>query len=823
MRIKLQYKIATQVFFVGLVLLLIGIGIHNKFTVETAQQEVLNRLEALSQELAFSIDAILREKASKVQAFASSPIIENLLLESNSNMGSLPTEARNKHINALNDRWMKEEDPNSPFIQSYMHNPVAAFLKKQLLMNPEEYGEIFLTNRFGALVATTGKLTTLAHGHKYWWKNSFNQERGRIFFDDRGYDDSVGGCVLGVVVPIKKNNQIIGILKSNILIQRVLSKVVENKQINLQQNEVYFQAHMQRAIVRKGGKIVTQPGIEPLSADVPVPIKSLLSNQRKGALRTSIDTIPTFAAFSQVPITNGNEMYGFGGSPKSIDHAGGNDNEDWNIVISEPTAQAMKLFNRNSQFFYLTTFLLTTLLALFALFIGRWITRPVNALIAATQEISHGNYSVSMASPSKNDELSEVICSFNNMASNLEESRQKLEQEQKRRLTIEKELQQKRKMEAVGSLAGGIAHNFNNNLAIILGNIELAAMKISHPENAISYLDVAKTAICRSRDLIRQIMIYSHQENYENKPFKMGDTIKETLKFLESTIPTTVTIRTRVSAATNELTIYGDKVQIQQSLLNLCTNAVHAMSERGTLEIGLDTFAIDPQSVATRYQAKPGTYLALSVSDNGCGMDKDVIEKIFDPFFTTKEVGKGTGMGLATVRGIISQHQGFIDVQSTVGHGTTITLYLPAQQELVVTEEEEKKLLPGNRENILFVDDDEDLNNIACSMLESINYQVTGHTSAKNALGVFRQQPEAFDLVITDQIMPEITGKELILAIKQIRDDIPVILCTGHDTQITATELETLGISDFCLKPLEIKELAAIIRACLTAKPKTSN
>ena len=207
-------------------------------------------------------------------------------------------------------------------------------------------------------------------------------------------------------------------------------------------------------------------------------------------------------------------------------------------------------------------------------------------------------------------------------------------------------------------------------------------------------------------------MIYSHQENYEKKPFQVTDIINETLKFLDSTVPSTVTIKTEIDPATEELSIHGDKVQIQQCLLNLCTNAVHAMYERGTLEIGLHTFVIESQTVSAPYQVKPGTYLSLSVTDNGCGMDKDVIERIFDPFFTTKEVGKGTGMGLATVRGIISQHQGFIDVQSVVDGGTTITLYLPAVTGKKVLPKEHKELLSGEAQRILFVDDDVELTNL---------------------------------------------------------------------------------------------------------------
>lgn len=391
----------------------------------------------------------------------------------------------------------------------------------------------------------------------------------------------------------------------------------------------------------------------------------------------------------------------------------------------------------------------------------------------------------------------------------------KRKEEEKIRLELERELRQKYKMEAVGVLAGGMAHNFNNNLAIILGNLELAQLKSSEPKEVRKHLDLSKTALLRSRDLIKQILLYSRQEEHERAPIKAVQIVEETLKLLHSTIPTTVTLQYSVSPSAQDVSIVADETQIQEALINLSNNAVHAMGEKGELTISLDTLTLKQSEASTQLGALSGDYLQISVRDTGSGIPEENLEKIFDPFFTTKGVDEGTGMGLSTVRGIVEQHDGFIKVQSVPSKGTVFELYFPVMpKEQHQSSDQDETILTGS-ETILFVDDDEMLANMGQVMLSEMGYRVTSMTSPLAALKRIDDDPQEFDLVVTDQTMPDLTGKEFAQQVKKIRADLPLILCTGYSSQISAADAEECGICRFCMKPLSMRELSRAVRECL--------
>lgn len=384
------------------------------------------------------------------------------------------------------------------------------------------------------------------------------------------------------------------------------------------------------------------------------------------------------------------------------------------------------------------------------------------------------------------------------------------------RQELEIQLRQKYKMEAIGTLAGGLAHNFNNNLSIILGNLELSKMKIPLNNDIGEYLDYAQIATLRSRDLIKQIMTYSRKEALSQAPLKVSLLLEETLSLLTSTIPSSVKLQHESALDCDQVYILADASQIQECLLNLCNNAVQAMNEQGELTLTLKRLELRQKDIPVRYTCSPGDYLCLSVRDNGCGIPAEIQDKIFDPFFTTKDLHKGTGMGLATVQGIVEQHHGMIYVESKVGQGTTFYLCFPVidqlqQEEIAVKETELQK----GTERILLVDDDEMIATLNEQLLSEMGYQVTVMTDSVAALKLFTAQMDSFDIVMTDQTMPDLTGKELIEKIKILRPEIPTILCTGFSSKINKEDARQAGISAFLLKPIDFPELLRVIRYVL--------
>ena len=385
--------------------------------------------------------------------------------------------------------------------------------------------------------------------------------------------------------------------------------------------------------------------------------------------------------------------------------------------------------------------------------------------------------------------------------------------EQKR---LEHQLRQKFKMEAIGVMAGGVAHNFNNSLAIILGNLEMAQIKRSDPDAVDEYLGTAKTAVFRSRDLVQQILTYSRQGHQERESLQIVPLVKETRRLLLSILPSSIRLHLDIGPEAASATIRADASRIQEILLNLCNNAVQAMEESGRLTIGVEAVELSDSQIPAQYACAPGPYIRISVVDTGCGMDPETQEKIFDPFFTTKSVDQGTGMGLATVQGIVEQHRGLIRVSSRPGEGSVFEVYFPCTGAVADLRAEEPEELPQGSGRILLVDDDPLLADIWTQMLNEFGYQVHALTSSLQALHFFRQHPDDFDLVITDQTMPELSGMELIGELHAIRSGLPAVLCTGYSSRISEPEALDKGASAFLMKPLDPGELGRVLRALLT-------
>ncbi len=380
---------------------------------------------------------------------------------------------------------------------------------------------------------------------------------------------------------------------------------------------------------------------------------------------------------------------------------------------------------------------------------------------------------------------------------------------------MQAQLRQSQKMEAVGTLAGGIAHDFNNILAAIIGYCELAKTDIAHGKMIENHLDHIMKASLRARDLIRQILTFSRMKsNMELQPLKLTPLVKETLKLLRATIPATIAIRRKMSCSSD--TVMADLAQIQQVLINLAANAVHSMEEKGgVLEVCLDAVEFTEDSPPVHPDLGRGHYVVLSVSDTGHGIAAEILDRIFDPYFTTKDTGKGTGLGLAMVHGVVQRHHGAVTVKSKPGKGSTFSIYLPEIRETAIVGNQGEEHISGGTERILLVDDEQPLSDVIARILEGLGYQVTTLTSPTDAIYLFAENPSRFDLVITDYSMPGMTGAELAKLIRNVRQDIPIILTTGFSEPIGEQEAEAYGIDVILPKPLRRSELARGIRKAL--------
>ncbi|MBW2518483.1 MAG: PAS domain S-box protein, partial [Deltaproteobacteria bacterium] len=390
-----------------------------------------------------------------------------------------------------------------------------------------------------------------------------------------------------------------------------------------------------------------------------------------------------------------------------------------------------------------------------------------------------------------------------------------LKQAQEEKKNLESQLQQAQKMEAIGTLAGGIAHDFNNILSVIIGYTELILMNARVDSEVRQNLKEIFNASKHARDMVKQILAFSRQNKQERKPIQVAHIVKEALKMLRASLPSTISIQQKIEK--NTAIIEADPTQIHQVLMNLCTNAAHAIDEKdGELEISLANVELDQNTASEIPDLYPGSFLKLSVRDTGDGIAPEALPQIFNPYFTTKEKGEGTGLGLAVVQGIIKSLNGAITVDSQVGHGSTFHVYLPTIKRESVKEEEMPTPLPMGYERILFVDDEQPLAEIGKQMLERLGYRVDTRTSSIEALNLFKADPNRFDLVITDIVMPNMTGDKLANEMMGIRPDIPIVLCTGYSEKFTRQHAADMGIECFLMKPLVMQDLAGTVRQALT-------
>ncbi|MDJ0808694.1 MAG: response regulator [Desulfobacterales bacterium] len=388
---------------------------------------------------------------------------------------------------------------------------------------------------------------------------------------------------------------------------------------------------------------------------------------------------------------------------------------------------------------------------------------------------------------------------------------------EKEKAKLRSQLRQAQKMEAIGTLAGGIAHDFNNILQSIFGYTEIASIHASQGKDPNEALDNILTASQRAKGLINQILSFSRQSEQEKQTVQINLIVKEVLKLIRASLPATIEIKGR--NLNSDAVVEADPIQIHQVMMNLCSNAHHAMREGGgVLEVKLSDIDIDREKAAQCGGIQEGPYIELTIRDSGHGIPTEYMDRIFDPYFTSKEKGEGTGLGLAVVHGIISSHGGAITVESEISKGTAFHVIFPKKNKISAQDKPAAVDAPGRQEGterILFIDDEPALIDIGKEILSTLGYDVTPCTASDEALDLFKADPERFDLVITDLTMPKMTGDLLAQELMRMRPEIPVILFTGYSDLVSRERFNKLGIRDCLMKPLTRKDLAESIRRVL--------
>ena len=381
------------------------------------------------------------------------------------------------------------------------------------------------------------------------------------------------------------------------------------------------------------------------------------------------------------------------------------------------------------------------------------------------------------------------------------------------------QIHQASKIESLGTLAKGIAHDFNNILGIVVGNSELAIDGMPRWNPLRQNLEKARNAALRGKDLVKQIQTFSRQTEPVMTPVRLTPIVEETIKFLRSSIPSSVEIH-HDNSCTSDMVV-ADPVQLKQVLIDLSTNAAHAMGQnRGTLGISLENVIFDKEMTAGYDDLSAGSYLKLVVTDTGSGIEPDILDRIFDPYFTTKERGEGTGMGLAVAIGIVRHHNGTIKVYSEQGKGAVFHIYFPLFEDEVSEKTVEEAPLPTGDETILFIDDEQDLVYLGRQVLGRLGYSVITRTDSLEGLELFKKNPEQFDLVITDLTMPIMTGDMLSMELIKLRPDMSIILCTGSTERTSKDRDRDMGIKAILQKPIETKDLANTVRRVLDEKSR---
>ena len=645
-KMKLSYKITFVITAISLVSIVAIALFYANFLLKNRENFMKDKLSDKAHDLAFHIEENLIDKLHMTQTMKSAFIVENTLEKSNKYYKSLTKEAREKKIAQLNKKWMDTEDIDDPFFKPYIHNELANYLKAQITMFPGLYGEIFITNRYGVVVASTEKLTTFRHDYKYWWKESYDYGYGKIFLDDRGFDESVGGYVLGFVIPIKKNGVTIGILKANVNIHSTVARAIKE----------YNDNRSGKALVaRTKGEIVYEEGLPPLSTKLSKKIVEKLKT-----LKTGVSDIDTYGqnyivSYAPIKISLRDADIVFGGKKRSIDHLLGNDGEIWHVVIK---MNENRIFN-----FILSSLSKIINIALgFIFFISILlfiaidkISQPLRKLSQTATEIGKGERDIEIVVES-NDEIGELATSFKNMLQNLKEttaSKKELTEEITKRIQAEKELQETNKIllaqskqAAMGEIIGMIAHQWRQPISVIsmaVNNIiidmELDDLKEESIKECSSEVLNETKYLSQTIDDFRNFF----KPDREKEIFLIQDLLDDIYRLIGKSFENNDIEMNFLGDMNIEIKTY--KNELLQVFINILNNAKDALvASRAELR------------KATLHTYKKGDSIIFEFCDNAGGIKEEIMDRIFEPYFSTKDEKNGTGIGLYMSKTIMEKH-----------------------------------------------------------------------------------------------------------------------------------------------------------------------
>jgi signal transduction histidine kinase len=669
---KFQYKVTLIVIFISLSILGIGSVAYSKLAYMSVMENEKKVLIHNAMGVANDLERLLQEKLLLTKTIATAPILLNPLFQSNEHFASYSQEERDSEIQRLNSRWKEAQSDQDPFISPYMNNALAHYLKAQQKALPGMYGEIFITNRYGVMIATTGKLSTLAHSHKYWWKQSYAEGEGRDLFDDRGFDESVGGYVMGVVIPIKKDGEIIGILKSNFNIIMVLQDVIKG---------YAKKNHGDAMIVRTKGLVILEGNKPPLSSRLNQKLLPKLEKMETGVSIIKEGAHESIYAYAPVRLTLEHSNAIFSGQLKSSDHCQGNTGELWHGVIRYDKDLALLPSHKINSLIVYVGLLLTCILAIIAFFVGRWFTIPISDLALVARRIEKGEYDLKAEVTSK-DEIGVLGDAFNKMLQKLNDttaSRDELHLEIQRRKEAEIELIKKDEMmvtqsrqAAMGEMISMIAHQWRQPLAVI--SMSSSSMLADVEFDTISKSEIKKNAteiLNQSDHLTQTIDDFRNffKPNRKKEAVTMVEVLNDVLDIVLASLKShdiAIEMTNHTSA-----TILIQKRELIQVILNLINNAKDSLL----------THNRDPKIMIRTDEDEHD--LMIEICDNGNGIDKEILPKIFDPYFSTKEEKNGTGLGLYMSKMIIQKHlHGTIEVHSTTDK-TCFTVKIPREEDNV--------------------------------------------------------------------------------------------------------------------------------------------